>query len=187
MGVQKLIEALNLQPHPEGGFFAETFRDDSVQLSTSSLPSHFKVGRSVSTAIYFLLPTGSKSRMHIIPSAEVWHFYSGDPLTVLEVDQNGNVKHTILGHDIEAGQVPQYVVPPRVWFGAYPTNDYKVDAKSGTIETLPVKDAQQNYSLVGCTVAPGFQFEDFEMAKRSDLISLYPGAKSAIELLTDPE
>jgi predicted cupin superfamily sugar epimerase len=81
MGVQKLKQALNLQPHPEGGFYAETFRDDSVKLLTSSLPPHFKVGRPVSTAIYFLLPTGSKSRMHLIPSAEVWHFYSGEPLT----------------------------------------------------------------------------------------------------------
>ncbi|CAM6108947.1 unnamed protein product [Calypogeia fissa] len=187
MGVQKLKEALNLQPHPEGGFFAETFRDDSVKLETSSLPSHFKVGRPVSTAIYFLLPTGSKSRMHIIPSAEVWHFYGGEPLTVLEVDLTGNVKHTVLGHDIEAGQVPQYVVPPRVWFGAYPTKDYKVDLEAGIIEALPVRDPEQNYSLVGCTVAPGFQFDDFEMAKRSNLVSLYPQAKSAIELLTDPE
>lgn len=187
MGVQKLIQALNLQPHPEGGFYAETFRDEYVNLPTSALPSHFKVGRSVSTAIYFLLPTGSKSRIHIIPSAEVFHFYGGEPLTILEVAPSGEVKHTVLGQDIEAGQVPQYVIPPRVWFGAYPTKDYKVDAETGTIETLPARDPEQNYSLVGCTVAPAFQFEDFEMGKRSELISLYPHAKSAIELLTDAE
>jgi predicted cupin superfamily sugar epimerase len=108
-------------------------------------------------------------------------------MQILEVDQNGTVKHTVLGDDIEAGQVPQYAVPPRVWFGAYPTKDYNVDEETGTIETLPLRDPEKNYSLVGCTVAPGFQFEDFVMAKRSDLISHYPKAKSSIELLTDPE
>jgi predicted cupin superfamily sugar epimerase len=108
-------------------------------------------------------------------------------MQVLEVDLKGNVKHTVLGHDLDAGQVPQYVVPPRVWFGAYPTKDYKVDAASGLIEALPVRDPEQNYSLVGCTVAPAFQFEDFEMAKRSELVTRYPKAISAITLLTDPE
>lgn len=108
-------------------------------------------------------------------------------MQVLEVDLKGNVKHTVLGHDIEAGQVPQYVVPPQVWFGAYPTKDYKVDAETGAVEKLPARDPETSYSLVGCTVAPGFQFEDFEMAKRSALLSQYPEAKSAIELLTDPE
>lgn len=188
MAVSKLVSFLELHPHPEGGFFKETFRDDSFRLHTSSLPPHYKVDRSVSTAIYFLLPTGSISRLHRIPSAEVWHFYQGDPLTVLEIDEQGHVKHTILGADLEAGQRLQYTVPPLVWFGAYPTKDVEtVSADGCTIVKAPPRDAEQHFSLVGCTVAPAFEFDDFEMAERSQLVALFPHAKACIELLTDPD
>ncbi|KAL2635637.1 hypothetical protein R1flu_007116 [Riccia fluitans] len=130
MGIQHLREAYSLQPHPEGGFYAETFRDDSVILRTDALPDRFKVDRPISTAIYFLVPTGSISRLHRIPSAEVWHFYEGEPLTIFELDgETGLTKHTVLGRDVAAGQLLQYVVRPTVWFGAYPTGDYKVQVK----------------------------------------------------------
>lgn len=188
MGIQELRDSFNLKPNPEGGEYAETFRDDAIVLRKETLPSRFKVGRPVCTAIYFLLPTGSVSKLHRIPSAEVWHFYDGEPLTVFELNGETNaMKHTVLGRDIAAGQLPQYVVPPNVWFGAYSTSDYRVDVASAAVEKLPDRSKEDHYSFVGCTVAPAFEFVDFELAKRSELVSSFPQAKAFIELLTDAE
>jgi len=120
-----LIRRLGLQPHPEGGYFRETFRDTNV-------------GRAHSTAIYFLLKRGEASRWHRIDAAEVWHFYRGAPLEL----KIGKAAH-ILGPVIEQGEAPQLVVPPDVWQAAKSLGDY---------------------TLVGCTVAPGFEFSKFAMA-----------------------
>ncbi|KDP33935.1 hypothetical protein JCGZ_07506 [Jatropha curcas] len=180
----EIVKKLNLQPHPEGGFYWETFRDSSVTLSPSQLPSGYKVGRPVSTAIYFLLPAGSVSHLHRIPCAETWHFYLGEPITVLELNENGQVKLTCLGSDLTGdNQQPQYTVPPNVWFGAFPTKDY-VFSPDGAVAKAAPRDTESHYSLVGCTCAPAFQFEDFELAKRSDLISQFPNHKHLISLLT---
>lgn len=159
-----LIKIYDLQPHPEGGFFRETYRDDSV-IPKQGLPEKFNGPRHFSTAIYFLLPAGAKSSLHRILSDEVWHFYLGDPLTVVEIDSTGKVIKTILGRDVLRGQKVQHVVMAGHWFGAYP-ND------GGT------------FSFVGCTVAPGFDFADFEMAKREDLLKVFPHAREVIERLT---
>lgn len=121
----RLIELLQLQPHPEGGYFRETFRDGGE-------------GRAASTAIFFLLKAGEVSRWHRIDAAEVWHFYRGAPLE-LKIGKNTHV----LGPDIDEAQLPQLVVPPGVWQAARSLGDY---------------------TLVGCTVAPGFDFAHFEMA-----------------------
>jgi predicted cupin superfamily sugar epimerase len=123
----RLIEQLQLQPHPEGGHFRETFRG-----------AQHGEGRAASTAIFFLLKAGEASRWHRIDAAEVWHFYRGAPLE-LKIGKDTYV----LGPDIDEAQLPQLVVPPGAWQAARSLGDY---------------------TLVGCTVAPGFQFEHFELA-----------------------
>ncbi|KAH7851466.1 hypothetical protein Vadar_012018 [Vaccinium darrowii] len=184
----QIVEKLNLKSHPEGGFFSETLRDTSVLLSKSQLPPEYKVDRPISTCIYFLLPSGSVSLLHRIPCAETWHFYMGEPLTVVELNEkDGSLKLTCLGpNPIGTNQLLQYTVPPNVWFGAYPTQDIDVSTENGAVQTAQ-RDAEKHFSLVGCTCAPAFQFEDFELARRSELISLFPKHGSLINLLTHAE
>ncbi|KAI4335187.1 hypothetical protein L6164_013857 [Bauhinia variegata] len=178
---------LNLQPHPEGGYYAETFRDDSVHLHKSQLSPEYKVDRPVSTCIYFLLPAGSVSRLHRIPCAETWHHYMGEPITVLELNEkDGSVKFTCLGSSLTDNQQPQYTVPPNVWFGSFPTKDFSI-SPDGTLLRAPPREAESHYALVGCTCAPAFQFQDFELAKRSELISRFPNLGPLITTLTFPE
>ncbi|KAL2480268.1 RmlC-like jelly roll fold [Abeliophyllum distichum] len=184
----QIVAKLNLKPHPEGGYYSETFRDSSIILSKSHLPAQYKVDRPVSTCIYFMLPSGSVSHLHRIPCAEAWHFYLGEPITVLEIDdKDGSAKLTCLGPDITTeNQLLQYVVPSGVWFGAFPTKDIDISADWKTVKKAP-RDSEKHFSLVGCTCAPAFQFEDFELAKRSELISRFPEYDSLISLLTYPE
>ncbi|KAI3447231.1 hypothetical protein Pfo_003896 [Paulownia fortunei] len=202
-----IVAKLNLKPHPEGGFYSETFRDTSIILSKSHLPTQYKVDRPVSTCIYFLLPSGSVSHLHRIPCAETWHFYLGEPLTtscssqmltyisvpfrdakLLELNDNdGSVKLTCIGPDpLAENQVMQHVVPPNVWFGAFPTKDVNISS-----DFIPIKrasrDPEEHFSLVGCTCAPAFQFDDFELAKRSELISRFPKYESLVSMLTFPD
>jgi len=164
--VDQLVKQLELQPHPEGGFFRVTYRDKGV-IPHQALPKQFNGSRSYSTAIYFLLPQGKFSALHRIHADEVWHFYLGGPLTVVQISPSGDVEKIVLGSDIEKGQQLQHVVPAGYWFGAYPN--------PGT-----------DYSLVGCTVAPGFDFADFEMGSRSELLKQFPQVKEVIEQLTHP-
>lgn len=159
-----LIDRLGLLPHPEGGFYRETYRAE-LRLSDAALAPHFAGARNASTAIYFLLAQGDRSRFHRIRSDEVWHFYLGDPLHVIELTDAGETFVTTLGTDIAAGQKPQHVVAAGRWFGACPATGSR-------------------FSLVGCTVAPGFDFVDFEMASRDALLSAYPRAKEWVERLT---
>jgi predicted cupin superfamily sugar epimerase len=128
-----IIRLLELKPHPEGGYFRETFKD-----------SYLVDGRATSTAIYFLLARGQRSHWHRIDAAEHWHYYAGAPLTLETApDQAGPVTSVTLGSDLAAGQRPQAVVPPHVWQAAQSTGDW---------------------TLAGCTVAPGFEFKTFELA-----------------------
>lgn len=154
------IDHLALEPHPEGGFFKETYRSNS-----EVDPIGFEGKRSVSTGIYFLLTQGNFSAFHKIRSDEMWHFYSGDPVHVFVIRQDGRLEEIVLGLDLEAGQVPQAVVPANCWFAS------RVDATG-------------DYGLVGCTVAPGFDFQDFEMAARTKLINEYPEHTELITQLT---
>lgn len=163
--------------------------------------------RSFSTAIYFLVPRGSVSRLHRIRSAEVWHFYLGSPLTVYELDAGtGEEKHTTLGSNLAAGQrlqvrrgraprltrqrsrggfsCPQHVVPAGAWFGSFLAGD---DEASAGLAAAPPPGDSLEYALVGCTVAPGFDFADFEMASRAALLRAYPHAAADITRLTDPQ
>ena len=129
---EEIIAQLDLKPHPEGGHFRETFRDEAVDAS----------GRSRSTAIYFLLAKGERSHWHRIDAVEIWHYYAGAPLALGIADVHGS-RVLRLGPDLAAGELPQAIVPPHAWQSATSTGDW---------------------TLVGCTVAPGFDFATFEMA-----------------------
>lgn len=162
--INNLISLYDLLPHPEGGFFKETYRDVGL-VSKTALPERFSGDRCFSTAIYFLIPEGKKSCLHRIKSDEVWHFYLGGPLTLVQIAPDGRIDKIILGQDVLHGQKLQHVVPAGYWFGAYPNQG-------------------SNYSFVGCTVAPGFDFADFEMGQRDDLLKLFPHAKEELFFLT---
>ena len=148
------IEQLNLQPHPEGGWFRETYRSDEV-VPASALPDRFGGERCFSTSIYFLLEGENISALHRIKSDEVWHFYDGASLTIHVIAPNGEYSEIRLGRNSDAGEALQAIVPAGCWFGA------------------DLED-KESYALVGCTVAPGFDFTDFEMADRDSLLKLYP-------------
>ncbi len=132
-----LVDALGLAPHPEGGFYRETFRAPAP-VATPRGP------RAASTAIYYLLPAGAASARHRVASDEAWHHYRGDPLELTVEHPGGRTERLVLGPDVLAGQRPQAVVPAGAWQAARPL---------GT-----------RYALCGCTVAPGFDFADFELS-----------------------
>ncbi|KAI3787098.1 hypothetical protein L1987_41306 [Smallanthus sonchifolius] len=143
-----------------------------------------KVDRPISTAIYFFLSSGNVSNLHRIPSAETWHFYLGEPITILEInDIYGSVKFTCMGQDILKSQRLQYTVPPDVWFGAFPTRDYDILVDNRVVKKAP-RDTGKHFSLVGTTVAPAFESNDFVLAKCSQLISRFPALESLVSMFT---
>ena len=154
------IKKLNLESHPEGGYFKETYRSP---ISTDY--KNFKGPRNVSTGIYFMLTRGNFSAFHRIKSDEMWHFYSGDSLNVYVIYPEGKLEVIKLGLDLDSGQQPQAVVPAGCWFASRVVDD-------------------GDFSLVGCTVAPGFDFNDFEMAERQELIEEFPQHREIIFELT---
>ena len=160
MTERDLIDSLELIPHPEGGFYRETYRC-AESVPQCGLPDRFRGTRSFSTAILFLLRAGDCSRLHRIQQDEIWHFYLGGPLRLVMITPEGHVREVILGQEISGGQKLQYAVPAGCWFGARPCEGAA-------------------FSLVGCTVAPGFSFEDFEMGSRSELVRLFPHAEALI-------
>ena len=160
---QSYNQALQMRPHPEGGFFQESYR--SEQTMQAPAPGGGSVQRNVCTAIYFLLEAGNFSAFHRIKSDEIWHFYAGQALEVLELLPDGELCCTRLGSDILRGEIPQYVVPADTWFAS------RV-ADGGT------------FSLVGCTVAPGFDFADFQLARRQELLEIFPQHRQIITELT---
>ena len=157
------IERLALLPHPEGGHYRESYRA-TERIPGPALPGRYGGARVSSTAIYFLLRAGEVSALHRIRSDELWHFYAGGPLAVSVIDQEGTRRDLTLGPDPDAGQLFQAMVPAGAWFGAA--------VCPGTA-----------YALVGCTVAPGFEFADFELADRSALTRRYPQHAALIERL----
>jgi predicted cupin superfamily sugar epimerase len=160
---QNWIDRLHLQPHPEGGYFRETYRAP-LTLPRSALPGHGG-DRAASTAIYFLLAGDQFSAFHRIRSDELWHFYAGSTLIVHVITPDGEYRQIRLGSSADQGEHFQAVVPAGCWFGSSLLDPNK-------------------YALVGCTVAPGFDFADFEMAKRDELIAHYPQHRAIIERLT---
>lgn len=160
INVNHVIAQLGLIPHPEGGYFKETYRS-----SSSTINSLNNAPRSLSTGIYFLLTATNFSALHKIQSDEMWHFYAGDTIEIVEIDLQGCLIITQLGNQFDKSEVPQYVVKAGHWFGS------RVYAEG-------------NAGLVGCTVSPGFDFADFEMGKREDLIASYPQHRTIIESMT---
>jgi predicted cupin superfamily sugar epimerase len=158
------IEKLQLEPHPEGGYFRQTYRS-GVVIAREALPAGFSGARTASTAIYFLLGGKDFSAFHRLRSDEVWHFYAGAPVSVHVIDASGTYSEIRLGADRETEQVFQAVVRAGCWFASH-----VVDWNS--------------FAVVGCTVAPGFDFEDFEMGKREELIAHYPALRELIRRLT---
>lgn len=158
------VKSLGLQPHPEGGYFKETYRSTGT-IPAASLPEGFTGDRHFSTAIYFLIEAGNFSALHRIKSDELWHFYAGDALEVIELHDDGTLKITAVGANTANGEVFQYMVPAGCWFGSRVR-------KGGT------------FSLVGCTVAPGFDFADFEMGNRDQLRQQFPQHEKVIGELT---
>ncbi|GHV56067.1 hypothetical protein FACS1894216_19590 [Synergistales bacterium] len=153
-----------MSPHPEGGYFAQSYVSDG-EIPASALNGSYRSGRRYSTAIYYLLREGEKSHFHRLCSDEVWHFYKGGPLKLVMIDASGAASEVVLGCDIESGQRPQFAVRAGTWFGAAPM------AGSGC-------------SLVGCTAAPGFEYEDFELATAEGLRALFPN-KGLDELIEE--
>jgi uncharacterized protein len=153
---RRIIERLGLVPHPEGGFYRETFRSDRVLDGTK---------QHASTAIYFLLPAGVFSAFHVIRGAdEIWHHYAGDTVEIHTIAPGGEHRVEILGAGVEEGERPQLVVP------------------AGTLQAaIPRGDA---FALCGCTVSPGFDFADFELPARDDLLRRFPRHGEVIRRLT---
>ena len=158
--IQSIIQNLNLEAHPEGGYFAEHYRSNE-----SFLPVGFEDKRVYATSIYFLLKAGQFSALHKIKSDEIWHFYLGDPLQIIEIEPGGNLIKTVLGRDIANGEMLSYVVKAGNWFG------------SRLME-------RSVYALAGCTVSPGFDFKDFEMPPKTYFLDLFPLHKSLIDEMT---
>jgi predicted cupin superfamily sugar epimerase len=160
------IDRLDLRPHPEGGYFRETYRA-AESISAGALPERFDGARAFSTAVYFLITEDAFSAFHRIRSDELWHFYAGDAVTlaVLDGDGTGGLTTASLGREPARGQSPQVVIPAGAWFAAEV-------ASPGA------------FALVGCTVAPGFDFADFELAERAVLLARYPQHRGVIERLT---
>ncbi len=184
------IEHLGMTAHPEGGYYTETYRStetypvkkSDTEFDTHSPPTHL---RAASTAIYFLLRAGEVSHFHRIKSDEMWHFYAGDPLNVYCLRAEGRAPILHLGPDPKAGQWFQGVVPKDTWFGAKLAEFQKPNPSQPNASppnaSPPVK---QGYALVGCTVAPGFDFSDFELAKRAELTQTFPQHAELIKALT---
>jgi predicted cupin superfamily sugar epimerase len=161
----KIIALLNLKPHPEeGGYFVETYRS-SETISEKTLPSRYKGVRSFGTAIYYLLTPETFSAMHRLQSDEIFHFYLGDPVEMLQLWPDGSGRILILGTDITNGMKPQAVIPKGVWQGARLFKDGK-------------------FALLGTTVSPGFDFADYVFGHREELVKSYPKFRELIIALT---
>ncbi|WP_405205721.1 cupin domain-containing protein [Aquimarina sp. LLG6339-5] len=162
--VEKIVEKLDMKSHPEGGFYKETYRSKGV-IPKDVLAEEFSGDRSYCTGIYFLLTSDNFSAFHKIKQDEMWHYYAGSSLYVHVITPEGKyIKYTV-GMNLDQGELPQLVVPANSWFAS------------------SVKD-NEGYSFVGCTVSPGFDFNDFELAERNFLIKLYPDHLETISKYT---
>ncbi|HOZ30665.1 MAG TPA: cupin domain-containing protein [Bacteroidales bacterium] len=161
--IKNIAKKLELLPHPEGGFYRETYRSEIV-MPQEILGEEFSSNRNVSTCIYFMLTSDSFSAFHRIKQDEIWHFYRGSAINLYLISPVGEFSVLKIGNDILNDEVPQFVVPAEYWFAA----------------EVVEKDS---YSLVGCTVAPGFDFADFELAEKDKLRKLFPNQEDIIKKL----
>ena len=163
MDAKYWIETLGLEKHPEGGYFREIYRSDEHVIK-SSLPNRYLSKRCFSTSIYYLLEGRDFSRFHRLQSDEIWHFYSGSAVNVYMLDHKRMTRYRV-GPNPAKGHLPMLVIPRNTYFAAD-------------------LDGERSYSLVGCTVSPGFDFEDFEQPTRSELSHAYPEHLDLIRRLT---
>ena len=162
---EQIRHLLKLEPHPiEGGYFVQTYR--SVHsLQKQALPPGYADGRAISTAIYYLLTPDTFSGLHRLRGDEVFHFYLGDPVEMLQLKEDGTGELILLGHDVASGMRPQHTVLGGIWQGSR--------LRSGG-----------KYALLGTTMAPGFDYDDYESGRRAELIAQYPEYAAMVELLT---
>lgn len=160
MNAQQIIKKFNLETHPEGGYFKETYRSELV-----AVPEGFKSERNYSTSIYFLITNEAFSAFHKVNQDEIWHFYIGSCIHLHLIHPNGKYELIKVGNQITDGEVPQFVVPAQTWFAAEVVEEHQ-------------------FAFVGCTVSPGFDFKDFELANREALTSKFPNHKNIIKRLT---
>ena len=167
MNAEEIIKLLRMEPHPEeGGYFVETYKSEEG-IPRKALPERYHTRRSFGTAIFYLLTPDTLSELHRLESDEIFHFYLGDPVTMLQLHPDGDSEVVTLGQDIAAGQRLQVVVPRGTWQGA-------------------LLNEGGEYALLGCTVAPGFEYADYETASRFDLLKEYPEHEELILRLTPP-
>jgi uncharacterized protein len=158
MNAKEIVQKLGLIEHPEGGFYRETYR------AAQAIETEGGEIRNISTAIYFLLENDNRSLFHRIQSDELWFFHQGESLEIVLIE-DGVLRTIVLGNRFDAGEVLQAIIPANTWFASGVKNS-------------------NGYSLVSCTVAPGFDFADFELAKRENLIQVYPALKETIQKFT---
>lgn len=158
------ISKLELKPHPEGGYYREIYRAQGI-IAQASLPMRYNAGRSFATTIYYLLESSDFSSLHRLKSDEQWFHIDGSALTIHSIDPKGNYTPHHIGKNLDNGELPHAVIQHGNWFG-------------GTA------DEANSFALVGCFVAPGFDFEDFELAQRNTLTTLFPQHARLIEQLT---
>lgn len=166
MNSEEVIDCLDLKPHPEGGYYRETYRSEEVILK-GALPERYGCNHAFGTAIYFMLTGESFSAFHRLTSDEIFHFHQGSPAVLTMISPKGELSRHILGNSLKDGERPQVVVP-RGWWQALTV----------------AKEGSDNFSLLGTTVAPGFDFADFQMAERTELLAHYPRHKEVITALT---
>ncbi len=160
---EELIRYLELEPHPEGGYFREVYRSDE-RLPRHVLPERYRGDRAFATSIYFLISGRQVSRLHRLCSDEVWHFYEGSGVRIHVFDDDDRYHELRLGADHTRSESYQVVVPGRTWFGVHLTDE-------------------TSFALAGCTVAPGFEYADFTMANAEELLNRFPDHKAVIRRL----
>ena len=161
------VTKLGMEPHPEGGFYKRTFESEE-RTSDQELSVEFEGKRKLYTSIFFLLGSNDISHLHRLKSDELWYYHAGSPLTISVIDENGNYKESKLGINLDEGETPQVLVPKNSIFGS------------------SVRD-EDTFSLVGCMVSPGFDFQDFELFTQEELLSKYPQHKEVIMKLAYEE
>ena len=165
MTAEQIIEFLGLAPLPgEGGYYRETYRS-TTQINAACLPAGYSASRAISTAIYYLLTPDTFSAMHRLPGDEVFHFYRGDPVEMLQLKEDGSGEVVVLGRAMVQAVRPQIVVPGGTWQGSRLV-------------------AGGRYALLGTTMAPGFDFQDFVEGRRDELCQQYPQFADRIISLT---
>ena len=165
ISADEIIERLGMQPHPEeGGYFVQTYKSEEV-ISKAGLPKRYRSARAFGTAIFYLHTPDTFSALHRLTSDEIFHFYLGDPVTMLQLHPDGCSEVVTLGQDIFAGQQLQEVVPRGTWQGSF-------------------LNEGGEFALLGCTVSPGFEYEDYEAGSREELLAQYPAHRELILRLT---